>query len=650
MRHHTFHSLYCYTLYTIYTSIHTELQALLADETFVKRRSFGLLGRTSRSWSKRCSVHIHAKQKPILKEDLANRFRPDICFSLGICVCGRREGSKPDLWFFWQNLLPWLRKTLRKGKQDMPNKARELMQEKTLVFGFYSAPAWDVDGGEEEAELPAAGGPAPAVFMYPAHMNYSSFHFTCLQLFDDLDDKLKIPAADMPQIPGVLQLGVQGVAETDQSFGVLTDIEFVSKNIDLTHAWQLRIFSISLQETHWQTFDASSCVVPVVDAHERAEIEPVWVWHGSDYELARRRQKKTAAVAGGKKRDATGELKPRPPMLRVRGKKAAANQPVSKRAKTAETSEAAAPDGPQAEQTAAASSSAAPGGNVPHDRPLGSAVPADQDALALLEFGPIDHAGLYDDVAEAKSDADAASQPAASVDEDDGLGVGEVAWTDDEADEASLDPEQEQAEEAEDEFADLFDDLLPSSSAAGPDAASGAAMGAAAGAELDAVAGAVMDAAGAEIHAPGDAQAEDDHDQGRGGPQAGRRLDLRKTEIKIPHLGRIVHVQEDNILIAFCGNPRHDDCKLTRTLNAGENFSSQNSTVAGRGRPIGRLMAWLRQQFDHRAKSDHVHCKVTREMRLQGRADFASLPNAQAFLALERPLREDEPEEPLAIL
>ena len=48
----------------------------------------------------------------------------------------------------------------------MPNKARELMQEKTLVFGFYSAPAWDVDGGEEEAELPAAGGPAPAVFMY----------------------------------------------------------------------------------------------------------------------------------------------------------------------------------------------------------------------------------------------------------------------------------------------------------------------------------------------------------------------------------------------------------------------------------------------------------------------------------------------------
>lgn len=63
------------------------VEALLADENLKHRKSFGLLSRATRNWSKRCSVHIHAKQKPILKEDLANRFRPDICFSLGICVC-----------------------------------------------------------------------------------------------------------------------------------------------------------------------------------------------------------------------------------------------------------------------------------------------------------------------------------------------------------------------------------------------------------------------------------------------------------------------------------------------------------------------------------------------------------------------------------
>ncbi|CAE7949280.1 unnamed protein product [Symbiodinium sp. KB8] len=534
-----------------------------------------------------------------------------------------REGSKPDLWFFWQNLLPWLRKTLRKSKQDTP-KARELMQDKMLVFGFYAAPAWDVDGSPREPDLPEGGGPAPAVFMYPAHMNYSTFHFTCLQLFDDLDEKLKIPAAELPQFPGVIQLGVQGLAETDESYGVLTDFEFVRKNMDLAHAWQLRIFSISLQEPHWQTFDASSCVVPVIDAHELCEVDPVWVWHGSDYELAARGQKKAAAAARGKKRDANGDPKPRPPMLRVRGKQAAANQPISKRAKTAETSESADQAVSQAEQVAASSA----GMPADDDRPLGSVVPADQDATALPpEVAFRNHGGLYDDVEE-KSDADAASEAAASaaaVDEDDdGGGVGDIDPGSDDA--ASLDPEQEQAEEAAaaDDFASLFEDLLPSSSAAGPDAA----------------AAAVSDPAAAGAEVGGD----------RGGPVAQRRLDLQKTVIQIPHLGRIVHIQEDNVLVAFCGNPTHDDCKLTRTLNAGVNFSSTRSTVAGRGRPIGRLMAWLRQQFDHKTKSDHVHCRVTHEMRLQGRADFADLPNARAFLDLERPLREDEPEEPLAIL
>ena len=66
---------------------------------------------------------------------------------------------------------------------------------------------------------------------------------------------------------------------------------------------------------------------------------------------------------------------------------------------------------------------------------------------------------------------------------------------------------------------------------------------------------------------------------------------------------------------------------------------------SGKGRPLGYLAAWLMVASD---QSDHAHYahEPTLEKRKEAREVLKTLVGAAALMALERPQREGEPEEP----
>ena len=187
----------------------------------------------------------------------------------------RSAGSAPDVGLFWKHMEPWLRAVFaKKKKADFP-KARLMAKEQRLVFGFFSAPAWSKERAKDDAAADDASdlesSPAPPRYAYPAYMNFSNFHFTALRLFDDLEHVLGIPVDAVPQMDNVTQVTLMDAEQAGEHHGFFTDIKFVHECLDLQHAWQVRVFYISLDDRHWQQHDRSSCIVPLMDASAECE-------------------------------------------------------------------------------------------------------------------------------------------------------------------------------------------------------------------------------------------------------------------------------------------------------------------------------------------------------------------------------------------
>ena len=67
-----------------------------------------------------------------------------------------------------------------------------------------------------------------------------------------------------------------------------------------------------------------------------------------------------------------------------------------------------------------------------------------------------------------------------------------------------------------------------------------------------------------------------------------------------------------------------------------------------RGRPLGYLVAWLRDQDNHTSKDEHVWLSGVHnnfDLRLKARQDFSALPGARAWLDKERARTAEEPHE-----
>ena len=105
------------------------------------------------------------------------------------------------------------------------------------------------------------------------------------------------------------------------------------------------------------------------------------------------------------------------------------------------------------------------------------------------------------------------------------------------------------------------------------------------------------------------------------------------------------------MLSAHCMHPDHGLCRLNRSLTTG--------VRPGSGRPIGMLLAWLAGAYDSdRFPDQPAHMRLSRrimkddplmsyETRVACREAAKADPEMAPVLALERPVGDDEHEEPL---
>ena len=121
-------------------------------------------------------------------------------------------------------------------------------------------------------------------------------------------------------------------------------------------------------------------------------------------------------------------------------------------------------------------------------------------------------------------------------------------------------------------------------------------------------------------------------------------------EVFLEHGGRIAYHLSNEAFEAHCDNPAHGHCVMTRTAKG--RVSNTGETVAGR--PLGFLSAWLQMGRDCPDKANHWSkaawsANLTHEARVAAREAFKRRAGAELMLAVERPVQEGEPEEPLTL-
>ena len=525
---------------------------------------------------------------------------------------------------------PWLRAVFAKAKGGDYPKARLIMQEQRLVFAFFEGRPWPAD---EAGSADAADGAmepelldARPLYIYPAYMNFRSFHYTGLRVYDEVEDVLQIPKELIPDIAGVVQVGPLEPDPAGSNHGVFSDLEFVRGLMNLENSWQLRMYCISLTESHWQQEDRSSSIFPLVDAADECAVEAVWLWRGSEYESAQRRASRK--VQQKKKRPASS----RQPTAAAKGKHAKKRPEREDISKTDAAHEADVPadggDGVPADAILAD-----PTGDLYAD------LPSDADADPAQESEPDALAG-FAGTAVASSDKSASCAPSVggeSVEEEEEVAPRNLEDPDlDDVDDMNL----------EALFAGI-EELFP---AERPERASGS------GDRPTAVGPVGQPAAVPPISAEAEGEAAEPavrHGSGPGPGHQERRADFSKDELIIPHLGKIRHYRHQKALVAVCTHPGHGDCRLYRTVEPPPpaRVGRPGSKGYGQGRPLGLLMSWLKKQFDCSTHREHMACKPDLESREQARTELRGLAGAAQFFEAERPLREAdrEPDEPAAI-
>ena len=126
----------------------------------------------------------------------------------------------------------------------------------------------------------------------------------------------------------------------------------------------------------------------------------------------------------------------------------------------------------------------------------------------------------------------------------------------------------------------------------------------------------------------------------------GRKKLVTEETFPIWRLGSIRYNPRSKTYSAYCG--RHENCEKTRACNE----PGPRSSNPGQGRPLGFLLAWLKEQNQRTSAYEHVHSTLAHlqyETRRASRISFRSLPNADHFARRERPKRSGEDDEPRII-
>ena len=575
-----------------------------APDAQALRRRYQLSTVLSRSWSNRCRVLLHAEQKPILPADLVDVFKEKPCLKYGVCVCGQSDSSVPDALHCFNNVKRWMQPVFAKVRKVAP-KARVLMDGHLVVFCFAAGPAWEMEeGGDvERATFDNQHPKSEEHFLHIGHVNYSSWHFTAAQLSDDLGRLGLEGLVAKADEAGTLQLGMLPSPEAGPTHGVMTDLQFF-RGLDLSLAWMVTVYAISLDEDDWQHWDTSCKVVPI-KAVEPSVIPSCWVWRGSDFE----KHERSVRQGRGAKRSADTAA----PSSGSRSSKRTARDP-SKPADVMRGDDIDdALDSLREAQVHTGEGGGARGLEVP------------------LEFDPY---GWFD------------GGGAQGVDDEPGPDVGQTAAGTEESDEYD-----HLLKIIEDK---IFEDFSPSH--AGSDA------------EFDWDGNfSVEDAADAADRVPEppaqpvepnpdpDALPDELPDAAAGAARApaarDRHEDFDKTEVEVPGFGRLRYYKhrEQKQIIAVCG--LHKDCRMMRSLTRNPNARLPNTALFGQGRPLGLVIAWLKCQHEHETQQDHIHkFHVDLQARQDARVWFLeNVPEAAQWADLEREQADGEEEEPTRI-
>lgn len=126
------------------------------------------------------------------------------------------------------------------------------------------------------------------------------------------------------------------------------------------------------------------------------------------------------------------------------------------------------------------------------------------------------------------------------------------------------------------------------------------------------------------------------------------KKDMNPDSVAIPGFGEIKFFKKQQTMTAFCSAHKGAsglECRRSRTTKG----PAANATLtrAGQGRPVGALVAWLKDAENHDTLSKcYVHPLKARQ---EARRYFATLPNSHTFFAHERAKAEGEEDEPLRI-
>ncbi|CAE7782838.1 unnamed protein product [Symbiodinium sp. CCMP2592] len=132
-----------------------------------------------------------------------------------------------------------------------------------------------------------------------------------------------------------------------------------------------------------------------------------------------------------------------------------------------------------------------------------------------------------------------------------------------------------------------------------------------------------------------------------------RRRPQPTTVVVLPGLGEIRYNTEQRNFVAVCKKPEHAsseeaECKKTRTVNP----TKRGFANPGQGRPLGLLVAWLRQASDCACSKDHKDgiVKVTKADRKAARQFFyENCAGARSIAEYERAKDDGESSEPEVI-
>ena len=118
--------------------------------------------------------------------------------------------------------------------------------------------------------------------------------------------------------------------------------------------------------------------------------------------------------------------------------------------------------------------------------------------------------------------------------------------------------------------------------------------------------------------------------------------DAAALDMAVPG-GYLKHHQKSGIIVAHCLRHGERACRLTRSVR-----ESRVRGREGQGRPLGYAMAWLAaaEHLDDDTADAHKGYVPSYDERVLARVEFAAVPGCEDWLAVERPQREEEGEEP----